>query len=351
MTAIFIRICGAIKMGSGAGTTVDVKPATRQPHHFVEFSGFDTPRFVVTVDTEEEFDWSAPFTRDRHGTSHMAHVDRFQALCDVNGVRPAYLVDYPIAADDDAVAILRSYANDGRADIGVQLHPWVNPPFEEEPSVVNSYACNLPPELERAKLVALYELIVARFGVQPKIYRAGRYGAGINSRRILGDLGIPIDTSVRSLFDYSLQGGPNYSECPLQPYWIEKAKLLELPLTTVFSGAFKKAGKHLYTRGFETIASRGILARTGLLERIALTPEGIPIGKAIKAVDVALAAGVPILNFSFHSPSLAAGHTPYVRSANDLALFYDWWTQMFQHLVLRGVKPTYVDEIATAAGL
>jgi hypothetical protein len=338
-------------MRGSLGSMVDQKPAQNKAVAHVDFIGFETPRFIVTVDTEEEFDWTAPFTRDRHGTTHVEHIDRFQKLCDQNGVRPAYLVDHPIAADAGAVALLGQYVREARADIGVQLHPWVSPPFEEEPSVHNSYACNLPPELERAKLIALHAMIVERFGIQPQIYRAGRYGAGPNTIRILRELGIAIDTSVRPLFDYSRQGGPNYAECSLFPSWIDRGRLMELPLTTVFSGAFKAAGKYLYARGFETIASRGLLARTGLLERIALTPEGIPVEKAIKAVDVALAAKIPILNFSFHSPSLAVGHTPYVRTYRDLDRFYDWWNRMFRHLADRGVKPTHVEEIATAAGL
>jgi hypothetical protein len=106
-------------MARRAGTAVDLKPANPEPARFVEFAGFDGPRFIVTVDTEEEFDWSGPFSRDSIGTSHVAAMARFQALCDENGVRPAYLVDYPIAMDDGAVALLGGYAVTGRADIGV----------------------------------------------------------------------------------------------------------------------------------------------------------------------------------------------------------------------------------------
>jgi hypothetical protein len=338
-------------MNGNTGKAVDLTPAQPQSIRYVDFSVFETSRFLVTVDTEEEFDWSAPFTRDRHSMTHIASIDRFQLLCDNHGVRPAYLIDYPVANDDRAVNLLGTYAKQGRADIGVQLHPWVNPPFAEEPSVHNSYACNLSPELEREKLTALYDLIVSRFDLKPQIYRAGRYGAGHNSRKILEDLGISIDTSVRALFDYSEQGGPNYSECPLNPYWIKDDRLIELPLTTVFSGILRAGGKGLFSRAFATASSRGLLARTGMLERIALTPEGIPVEKAIKAVDIALAQRVPILNFSFHSPSLAVGHTPYVRSEADLEAFYDWWNKMFAHLAARGVKPTHVEEIRTASGL
>jgi hypothetical protein len=333
------------------GTAVDLKPAHPEPVHFVEFAGFDSPRFIITVDTEEEFDWNAPFSPDSFGTTHVAAMDRFQKLCEENGAKPAYLVDHPIAADDGAVELLGGYVSAGTADVGVQLHPWVNPPFEEEPSVYNSYACNLPPALERAKLTALYELIAKRFGVNPQIYRAGRYGAGVNTRRILSDLGLAIDTSVRPLFDYSAQGGPDYSECALQPYWIQSGKIIELPVTSVFGGMLRSGGRRLFSRAFEAMPSRALLARTGLLERIALTPEGIPIEKAIKAVDIAIELEVPILNFSFHSPSLAVGHTPYVRNEADLEKFYDWWIKMFTHLKTRGVKSTHVDEIISAAGI
>jgi hypothetical protein len=338
-------------MAGRAGTAVDLTPANPEPVRFVEFAGFDRPRFIVTVDTEEEFDWTGPFSRDSMGTTHIPAMARFQALCDENNVRPAYLVDYPIAVDDGAVELLGGYAWAGKADIGVQLHPWVNPPFDEEPSVHNSYACNLTPELERAKLTELHDLITERFGTRPQIYRAGRYGAGFNTRRILQELGIAIDTSVRPLFDYSAQGGPNYAECPLEPYWIEGERLIELPLTSVFGGILKSGGKHLFSRAFEAVTSRALLARTGLLERIALTPEGIPVDKAIKAVDIAIDLNIPVLNFSFHSPSLAVGHTPYVRSEADLEKFYDWWIKMFTHLEARGVKPAHVGEIISAAGI
>ncbi len=132
-----------------------------------------SPRFVLTVDTEEEFDWNAPFTRDGYGTEHLKSVPRFQALCADHGVKPCYLVDYPITQDAFAVDLLGGYAHGNQAEIGVQLHPWVNPPFDETLSTHNSYACNLPEPLERAKLSQLARGNRQRFGVNPDAYRAG----------------------------------------------------------------------------------------------------------------------------------------------------------------------------------
>ena len=89
------------------------------------------------------------------------------------------------------------------------------------------------------------------------------------------------------------------------------------------------------------------MARAGLVERIALTPEGIPLEKALIGIDRALEEGIPVLNFSFHSPSLAVGHTPYVRSDTDLESLYGWWEGVYAHLKKRGVRPVSVEEIAS----
>jgi hypothetical protein len=329
------------------------KPAAVSPSDFdfVDLSALGSPRFILTVDTEEEFDWDKPFTRDGFGTTHLQSVPRFQALCAEYGIKPCYLVDYPITEDVFGVDLLSGYAAAGQAEIGVQLHPWVNPPFDEDVSVHNSYACNLPEPLERAKLSGLHAAIVRRFGVQPDAYRAGRYGAGRHTAAILADLGISIDTSVRSRFDYSAQGGPDYTHHPVNPYWIGRGGIIELPLTTVFAGAMRSVGNVVFGELFGSQTARSMLARSNMLERIALTPEGIPLGKALEGIDLALEEGVRIINLSFHSPSLAVGHTPYVRDATQLEDLYEWFAGVFAHLRASGVRPTNMAEIKTVSRL
>ncbi len=312
---------------------------------FADLSRLNGPRFLVTVDTEEEFDWYGPFTRNQHGITHVPAISRFQQMCNERGVQPAYLIDYPIANDPAAIELLGGFARDKCAAIGVQLHPWVNPPFFEDVSIYNSFACNLPADLEREKLTLLHEAIVKNMGVQPGIYRAGRYGAGASTPAILRDLGIRIDSSMRSRFDYSAQDGPDYSSSPVNPFWLSPGTLLELPVTTVFGGALRSSGNMLYGRAFSSDTARSMMSRTGLLERIALTPEGIPLEKAIEGIHLALAEGVGILNFSFHSPSLVPGHTPYVRTKADLETFYAWWQGVFDYLEQRGVRPCSVEDI------
>lgn len=308
----------------------------------------ERPRFWVTIDTEEDFDWEAPFSRTAHRLASVPALAECQTYFEGAHVQPIYLVDWPIVADERAVEILGAAQKAGSCEIGAQLHPWVTPPHDEEVSAHNSYTGNLSPDLQRAKMTALRDAIRDRFGVAPTVYRAGRYGLGSDTAAMLAELGFRCDTSVRSGFDYRDGHGPDYRAAPLDPWWVHTTagRILEIPVTTVFGGLLGSAGPSVYHRMARNGTHVGAaLARLGLVERIALTPEGIPAERALKAIDIAVEAGLPVLNFSFHSPSLQPGNTPYVRSAADLDLFYRWWDVVLDHLARRGVEAT------TAAGI
>jgi hypothetical protein len=307
--------------------------------------GFGT-RSLLTVDTEEEFDWSGPFTRSEHGLTHVAHIARFQEFCEGLAVTPVYLVDWPIATSPLAIEVIGAAVKAGRAEVGIQLHPWVNPPFEEEVGPFNSYAGNLPPQLERAKFLRLRDQIAEAFESQPLIYRAGRYGLGPESASLLREAGVPIDSSVRANFDYRAGHGPDYSRHPLAPYWVDgERELLELPLTTVYWGMLRRQGRWIHPLLGKLPWMTGLFSRVGLLERIALTPEGVTAEEALRGIDMALDDRLPLLVLSFHSPSLAPGHTPYVRTEADLGRLYDWFRRIYMYLEMRGVAPTSVTEI------
>lgn len=330
-------------------------PNLLQPPKSIDLARFREDfgqRFIVTVDAEEEFDWDAPLERTGHSVVTIPALRKFQQFCEGFGVVPTYLIDYPVAMSSYAPEALGAAVSAGRAEIGVQLHPWVSPPFEEEVNEFNSYAGNLPFELEREKFLRLRGRIEQIFGTAPLIYRAGRYGVGPRTADILTEFGIAIDSSVRARFDYSGKGGPNYRDHPLHPYWLDaKRQLLELPLTTVYWGPLRQMGNVIYPHLWRAPSVRGALARTGLLERIPLTPEGVTPEEALRGVDIALDEGLPVLVFSFHSPSLAPGHTPYVRNDDDLDALYDWWRALFSHLAQRGVKPTSVADIMASVEL
>ena len=155
------------------------------PNQTVRFAPTLGQGFLVTVDTEEEFDWNQPLSRTGHTLQTLDRLRRFQALCEAAGVAPVYLVDYPVATAPEAIAVLRPAIAAGKAEIGIQLHPWVNPPHDEAVNERNSFAGNLPPPLERAKFEQLLTVIEQNFGTRPLIYRAGRYGVGPATAELL----------------------------------------------------------------------------------------------------------------------------------------------------------------------
>jgi hypothetical protein len=305
-------------------------------------------RFWVTIDTEEDFDWGKPFSRLHHRLASLARLGECQAYFNAHGVAPLYLVDWPVINDAPTGAMLCEAVARGQAEVGAQLHPWVNPPFDEVVNARNSYTGNLPPDLQRAKMSALRDRIAEVVGVAPLAYRAGRYGLGEQTAAMLSELGFRCDTSVRAGFDYREGHGPDYRYRPLRPWWPEPGcDVLEAPLTSLFLGALGEVGYHRVTRLGNLALS--LAARTGLVERVALTPEGIPAARACAAIDRAVDLGLPLLNFSFHSPSLEPGHTPYVRTDADLAAFYGWWDTVLAHLDRHGVRSASVADVLTSA--
>src|SRR5437867_822268 len=91
-----------------------------------------TATLLVSVDTEEEFDWSAPVSPDHRSVKHVSHLSRLQDLFESLGVRPTYLVDYPIATTDESVDVLGSFLRRGTCEIGAHIHTRVNTTIVEE---------------------------------------------------------------------------------------------------------------------------------------------------------------------------------------------------------------------------
>jgi hypothetical protein len=305
------------------------------------------PILCVVIHTEEEFDWGKPHDRNATTVEHMRHIGRAQSIFDAFGIVPNYVIDYPIASQPLAIAPLKEFADSGRALIGAHLHPWVSPPHEEAVNAFNSYPGNLPRELEAEKLRRLTEQIELSFGVRPRTYLAGRYGFGPNTGAILEDLGYEVDISPAVPIDFSSDGGPDYSGFTSHPFWFgSRRRLLGLPGSGGYVGALRAGGTPLYRRLTSAMMRRtkvsGLVARLRLLERIRLSPEDYDEAEMRRLTNVLLEDGVRVFVFSFHSPSVMPGGTPYVRSASDLERFLGKCRRYFEHFfgALNGVAMT-----------
>ncbi|MGB8276054.1 MAG: polysaccharide deacetylase family protein, partial [Alphaproteobacteria bacterium] len=301
----------------------------------VDFPPEQPPLLAVVVDTEEDFDWGQPLARSNTGVSSTSAQTRAHRIFERFGLKPTYVVDYPVASRREGFGPLRELLESGACEIGSHLHPWVTPPHVEEVTPRNSFPGNLAPDLEREKLRTLTRTIEDNFGVTPVVYKAGRYGVGPATPAILHELGYRIDTSVVPFHDIAPEeGGPDFRHCPAKPYWFGPSRtLLEVPLTAGFAGTCASLGSAL----FPVLASKlglalhlpGVAARLRLLDRIRLTPEGVTPGEHRALTRALLETGHRVFVFSYHSPSLAPGNTPYVRSDAELAAFLDRFERYF----------------------
>jgi hypothetical protein len=311
----------------------------------------DIPRLIVIIDTEEAFDWSRPFSREGTSVSHLGSIRRIQDIFDQYGITPVYVVDYPVATKSGGLKPLRKIHESHRCIIGAHVHPWVTPPFDEPVNRRNSFMMNLTPELQSAKLEILTRSIKENLGTRPTIFKAGRYGIGAGTAALLENQGYEIDVSVCPHMDYSWEGGPDFTSDLPYPYWFGKSsRLLELPLTVGFEGRLRKWGARLYPSLSAPMLKKmhfpGIMARLGLLNRVSLSPEGNSISEQIELFHALYRDGLRVFSFTFHSPSVEPGNTPYVRSQAELSQFLSRFHTFFDFFLRQvGGKPSTPLEI------
>lgn len=308
------------------------------PSDYCHISSTEKPKLIVVIDTEEEFDWSTGFSRNYTSVQAMRWISRIQDIFDAYQITPVYVIDYPVASQPNGYQPLQEIYTDSRCLIGTHLHPWVNPPFEEKVSIYNSFPGNLPVELEEAKVRVLSQTIGEHFGAHPVVYKAGRYGIGLHTAEILEKQGYEVDLSVCPFMDYSAEGGPDFTRHSAWPYWFgTHRRLLEIPLTTGFTGLLRRWGFALHEIASRPVLARlhavGILARLSGVNRVWLSPEGYTIKENIDLIQALYRDGLRVFSFAFHSPSVEPGNTPYVRSQRDLDHFLSHCRQLFDFFI------------------
>lgn len=284
---------------------------------------------AMAVDAEEAFDWDSPISGTPFSTQCNRYIRDLHEILLAYRLCPTYMLTYPVMEDREVVAMLRRLRDQGSCELGVQLHPWVTPPFSStEHSLRASFAGNLERSMEAAKLARLVEKYRQTFGDLPKAYRAGRYGLGPNSAELLEEHHFEIDTSVAPRTSFASAGGPDYRRYDFRPFWFGRdRRVLELPLCRSVVGWGGRLAPAAYAMisgpGAKASLATGVLTRLRFAERITLSPEGNDASAILRLARRLSQSGRRVLVLSFHSSSLIAGGNPYVQSQRDLHLFLD----------------------------
>ncbi len=307
---------------------------------------------TLVVDAEESFDWQTPVRGTAHTTTCMRNISELHGVVGAYGVVPAYLLTYPLLEDADVVRSLRGQVERGRCLLGLQLHPWVTPPFDEDVGTRFSYSGNLRSNLEERKLIVLKSKFAECFGYEPLIYRSGRYGLSKQTALLLEKHGFEIDTSLAPRTTFDAEGGPDTTDVDYGLFWFgERRNLLELPLCRSIVGWAGWAAETIYRASNMAWTARSplpaVLSRVRCAERITLSPEGNDFPAMRRLVNGLCARGQTILALSFHSSSLEVGGNPYVMTRADLHQFYDRLSAVLDHLA-NDLEFQFVDTLHVA---
>jgi peptidoglycan/xylan/chitin deacetylase (PgdA/CDA1 family) len=314
-------------------------------------------KLVISIDTEED-DWGG-YATTAPAVSNLEALPALHTLFTDFGVTPTYLITHAVAEDQRGASILRDLRTDGRCEIGAHCHPWNTPPLGmAEPSERNSMLCNLPDGLQRLKLEALHESIRSRVGVEARVFRGGRWAYSGSVAKHLMSLGYVVDTSVSPTVDWTPEFGPDYSSCSPQPYRFSpddiydecaNGPMLEVPATIgFFQPGFHRANA-VYQRIRRAPLCRfrlvGLLDKFGLLNRAWLSPEVSTSREMIQLADRLHKDGFPVLNMVFHSPSLRAGLTPFVRNLQEESGFWAKIREFCEYSRDAGLEPVTLSSL------
>ena len=318
---------------------------------------------IVSIDTEED-DWGV-YKPVGHQLTNIAYLSELQDLLNTYNIKPTYLIDFPVAADETHREFFKIVHYTGRAEIGAHLHPWNTPPFEEEPTTHNSMMKNLPPDLQKRKITNLSNLIEQKLSIRPTSFRAGRFCFNQITSSILVELNYFVDSSVTPFVDWETDcGGINFRGYPHCPYQIPLeqepkghepgGKLWEVPVTIGFNRVPFKLFASIYDlfgkEKLRPLRLRGLAHHTGLLKKIWLSPELSGYKEMQQLSKVTIRLGIPVLNLFFHSTSLAPGLSPFVKTSKarrlfltNLDLFFTWLRDNYD------LKPVFLSEYCQIA--
>ena len=314
------------------------------------------PALLVAIDTEGDNQWNAGARRHQtfENTRALGRLHEFFAR---HGVRPTYVVTYPVATDARSADVLGGLLAQGNCEIGAHHHAWETPPCADEDVDRHGYALALPDDQFDAQLVSLTAAITKAVGRPPTSYRSGRFGFSARHVSSLEQQGYQVDSSVTPLFYERHKGGPDFVDAPLTPYYLSydsatrpgTSNLVELPVSAALSRRVPRWLAHAYGRAPWPYQTRRVLRLAGIATVRWLRPSYTSAADMMALARQVTRQGVPILNVLFHSSEAIVGGSPYNRTQSELDAFFERLSQFLRGAMSElGARPQTFDEFATS---
>ena len=201
-------------------------------------------------------------------------LPRLHALFARHGVRPTYVITYPVATDARSAEVLRGLRERQR------LRDWRAPPCLGDTALLGrghpAASLRLHPAAAAVRGAARRadRAIDAAIGARPLSYRSGRFGFSAEHTAALERRGYQVESSVAPLFYEAHKGGPDFVEAPLRhtfspttaPSRAGLRRVLEVPFRLALNRRLPKPLQHASHRLPEPLyGPSGILRALRLL--------------------------------------------------------------------------------------
>jgi hypothetical protein len=292
------------------------------------------PSFLITIDNEGDDLWSHP---TQVTTNNARCLPRFQALCDEYGLKPTYLTTHEMATCPEFIALGKDVLRRAAGEVGAHLHAWNSPPIRpltENDSEHCPYSTEYGPDLLRKKVQALTQILEDTFEIKMTSHRAGRWGFDGVYAQALIDSGYLVDCSVTpgwswrtSLGKPDGKGGPDYTACPQQAYYVDlddirkpgRSDLLEVPVTIMRTSPRQVDDIRVKLRE-RAIARRAVNRLFPPLTW--LRPNGRNRRGMLRLLQKARQEGRDYVEFMLHSSELMPGANPTFRDEASIEALY-----------------------------
>jgi hypothetical protein len=286
------------------------------------------PALLVGIDTESDNQWSAA-ARAQPTFENLYALPTLHALFRRHGVRPTYVITWPVAGDPRSADVLRALRESGTCEVGAHHHAWETPPCSPEDVLRHPYASTLPDAQFEAQLASLTDAIEAAVGERPVSYRSGRFGFSARHVAALERAGYLVESSVAPLFCESHKGGPDFADAPLRPYFLAydsatrpgTSQVLEVPVSCGLDRNVPPALQRAWTRAPKPYTTKRYLRKLGVVRPMWLRPSYSSLEDMIALARRLTARGEAALNVLFHSSEIIVGGSPYNRTQAELDAF------------------------------
>lgn len=311
---------------------------------------------LVGIDTEGDNQWDAEARRQQRFENIYA-LPRLHDLFARHGVRPTYVITYPVASDARSAETLRALLGRGDCEIGAHHHAWETPPCTAADVQRHPYASTLPLPQFEAQLTALTEAITHAVGTPPVSYRSGRYGFAAEHVSGLERLGYRVESSVAPLFYEAHKGGPDFADAPRTPYFLAYdhptrpgcSNVLEVPVSAALNRQLPRGLQYAYARAPRNYSTKRVLRALRLLRMRWLRPSYSSLDDMTGLARDLARWNEPVLNVIFHSSEAIVGGSPYNRTVAELDAFMDRLDRFFRFATRElGARPATFDEFRGA---